>query len=304
MIKDSWKFTRRQYAAYLNTPASVDVNDTGGRDNYELALGDVVGNVDAELVGLIRAVENSEHNPDQAWALRMMQRFPWISGVALVGGDGAVNARYPEYFAKEFDAGPLLEADPKQRPGMLRAYVQMNKDSPEIYLGNPVYIGEEMRGIITAHFDPAALASMSPDPDAFSMITPAGVVWPGRFGAGAAAGENWEEVLKERTSGLTSGDKSVFFWITRYIGNLPLVYAMPVSIADEEIVRASPENPVPSPPETKADGGAAAHAGETPAADRKENTGETGAVVRSVAPAPSETPEENPALVDTPGARF
>jgi hypothetical protein len=303
VLKDSWKFTRRQYVAYLNTPAVVDVNDKGGREAYELALAEAVGGVDAELVRLIRAMENSDRRPDQEWALQMMQRFPWISGVALVGGDGVVNARYPEYFAKDFDAGPLLEADPKQQPGMLRAYVQTGNAAPEIYLGNPVYVGEEMRGIIVSHFDPAALASMSPDPDAFCMITPAGVVWPGRFGA--AAGENWETILKERSSGLTGSGDSAFFWITRYIGNLPMLYAMPVSAVPVETAHSSVAGPAPAAqeaatPATGADDGAGAPA----RADAKDG-GDAGRTVRPDAAASQRPPQgENPALVDTPGTQF
>jgi hypothetical protein len=310
VLKDSWKFSRRQYVAYLNTPATVDMDDKGGREAYELALAEAVGAMDAELVRLIRSMENSDRRPDQEWALQMIQRFPWISGVALVGGDGVVNARYPEYFAKEFDAGPLLEADPKQRPGMLRAYVQADKTSPEIYLGNPVYVGEEMRGIIIAHFDPAALASMSPDPGAFCMITPAGVVWPGRFGT--AAGENWETVLKERSSGLTDGGDSAFFWITRYIGNLPLVYAMPVSAVSGEAYHPSAQGSAPAATEAAAPGpagqeaGAGGNAGAPVRAEQSadRNSDDETRVARPAA-TPSAAPQEvNPAVVDTPGTQF
>jgi hypothetical protein len=305
VLKDSWKFTRRQYVAYLNTPAGIDWSDKGGREAYELALAEAVSAVDAELVRLIRAMENSDRRPDQEWALQMMQKFPWISGVALVGGDGVVNARYPEYSAKEFAAGPLLEADAKQQPGMLRAYVQADKTSPEIYLGNPVYVGEEMRGIIIAHFDPAALASMSPDPGAFCMITPAGVAWPGRFGA--AAGENWETILKERSSGLTDGGDSAFFWITRYIGNLPLVYAMPLSAVSAETAPRPAQSPAPAAPEAGAPAPAGQEAGTParaePAADKKSG-GETRVARPAVAPAAAPPQEGNPAVVDTPGTQF
>ncbi|MDR1946056.1 MAG: hypothetical protein LBQ51_02675 [Desulfovibrio sp.] len=302
MLKDSWKFTRRQYTAYLNTPATLDIDDKGGREGYELALGEAVSSVDAEIVRLIRAMENSDNSPDQQWALQMIQSFPWISGVALVGGDGVVNARYPEYFAKEFDAGPLLEADPKQRPGMLRAYVQMDKSAPEIYVGNPVYAGEEMRGIIVAHFDPAVLASLSPDPGAFSMITPAGVVWPGRFAGGAAAGEDWEAILKERSSGLTGVGESAFFWITRYIGNLPLVYAVPVNAVPGEAPRAPAESPAPA--EEKKDTGVAPAGAAMPGDDKEVKDGAVVVRPDETAPTSAPAPGENPALVDTPGAQF
>jgi hypothetical protein len=247
-------------------------------------------------------MENSDRRPDQEWALQMMRKFPWISGVALVGGDGVVNARYPEYFAKEFDAGPLLEADSKQRPGTLRAYVQAGKATPEIYLGNPVYVGEEMRGIIVAHFDPAALASMSPDPGAFCMITPAGVVWPGRFGA--AAGENWERVLQERSSGLTGGGDSAFFWITRYIGNLPLVYAVPANGVYGEAPNPSAQVPASGAPAAGAGGNAPTPEQADVPRDTKGDD-ETRRIVRPDAATPQgPSQDENPALVDMPGTQF
>jgi hypothetical protein len=234
-LKDSWKFTKRQYTHYLNTPATVDLSDTGNRTDYEIALGEAVLNIDNELSRLIRAMENTDHNPSPEWALSMVQRFPWISGVALVGSDGVVNSRYPEYFAKVFDASPLLEVDPKQRPGMLRAYVQTGDSSPEIYLGNPVYFGEDLLGIIVAHFDPATLATLSPNPDSFAMLTPAGILWQGRFGGGIGAGtDEWKNILENKSSGTVGSGDSTFFWLTRYIGNLPLVYVIPVTSASRK----------------------------------------------------------------------
>lgn len=229
-LKDSWKFTTRQYRTYLNTPVSLDMEDKGGCELYELALGEAVLRVDGEVQKLIRAMENSDHNPDQSWVMSMMGRFPWLSGVALVDGSGALVARYPEHYAKEFDAQPLMEPDPKQRMGALRAYVQQHESGPEIYLANPVFGGEEMRGLIVVFFDPRSLVTTSADPGGFALATPSGVIWPGNFGEGSTvSAQNWEEILKRKSCGLIGPSGSEFFWTTRYMGNLPLVYAVPVS---------------------------------------------------------------------------
>lgn len=232
-VKDSWKFTTRQYRAYLNTPASVDLSDKGSCEMYELALGEAVLGMDMELQKLIRAMENSDHNPDQNWVMSMMGRFPWLSGVALADGTGAIVAQYPEVFAKTFDITPLLEADPKQRPGALRAYAKPDdSNGAEIYLANPVFGGEEMRGLIVAHFDARTLATLSGDPGSFIIGSPAGVLWPGNYGgAGMSLGgaADWEALLKQKSCGLVGDKGSQFFWTTRYLGNLPLVYAMPTS---------------------------------------------------------------------------
>ena len=246
-VKDSWKFTTRQYRTYLNTPASLDLADKGDCELYELALGEAVLSVDGELQRLIRAMENSDHNPDQAWVMSMMSRFPWLSGVALVDGSGKLVAQYPELFAKEFDVKPLMEPDPKQRLGALRAYVQKSPAGPEIYVANPVFGGEEMRGLIVVYFDPKALVTTSRDPGSFAMASPAGIVWPGGFGEGSVvAAENWETTLKHKSCGLIGSKGAEFYWTTRYLGNLPLVYAVPTSAGKaQEAALAPPAKPEP-----------------------------------------------------------
>ncbi len=241
MVKDSWKFTKRQYSNYLNTPAELDMDDQGSCEAYELALGEAVHTIDTELQRLVRAMENSDHNPDQAWVMSMVGRFPWLSGVALVDKNGALVAQYPEHFAKVFDVTPLLEPDPKQRPGDLRAYAQITDAGPEVYIANPVYGAgaESLRGLIVCHFDPRMLATMTHDPGAFALASPAGLLWPGRYGAGSIlATQDWAESLRKKSYGTIGDSNSGFFWTTRYIGNFPIVYALslnavPSSLAAE-----------------------------------------------------------------------
>lgn len=242
MIKDSWKFTTRQYRTYLNTPASLDLEDKGSCEIYELALGEAVLNVDAEIEKLIRAMENSDHNPDQNWVMGMMGRLPWLSGVALVDESGRVVAQYPELHASPLDPSPLLEPDPKQRMGDLRAYVRQADNGAEIYIANPVYGGESMRGLIIAYFDPRNLVLMSPNPNSFVLASPAGVLWPGAYGAqGSIVGsQDWRTLLTKSSCGIIGDSKTGFFWTTRYLGNLPLVYAMPVSAGQGQLPAAAP----------------------------------------------------------------
>jgi hypothetical protein len=251
-MKDSWKFTTRQYRTYLNTPASVDLADKGSCEVYELALGEAVLAVDMELQKLIRAMENSDHNPGQQWVMSMMNRFPWLSGVALVDGTGKLVARYPEYFNKTFDITPLLAPDPKQRPGALRAYAQPDPAGAEIYLANPVFGDEEMKGLIVSYFDIRALATLSAEPGSFAMASPVGVIWPGSFGdkGGVLDSVNWDSLLKEKSCGLIGPEGSQFFWTTRYLGNLPLVYAMPATAGPGE--SAAPAEPEAAPVEPEA----------------------------------------------------
>ena len=232
-LQDSWKYTKRQYRNYLNVPAQLDYDDTGSCELYEIALGDAMLDVDGALLKLTRAMENSDRGPDQAWVMQMMQSYPWLTGVALTDQTGAVMARYPEYFMKDFSVAPLLEQDPKQRRSSLRGYVQESPMGPEIYLANPVYVGEEFRGLVVAYFDPRALMSISKDPGNVMLASPAGVVWRGRFeSAGTAVDRtDWADVLLHKSCGLVGDGGDKFYWTTRYLGNLPLVYAFPISAA-------------------------------------------------------------------------
>ncbi|MDL2267490.1 hypothetical protein LJC46_05835 [Desulfovibrio sp. OttesenSCG-928-G15] len=244
IIKDSWKFTNRQYRSYLNTPAQLDMDDIGSCEPYELALGDALMRVDAQLHRLVRSMENSDSNPDQGWVLRMMNDFSWLSGVALVGPQGEQIARYPEDYPKPFDVTPLLVADPKQKIGDLRAYVQQTEFGPEIYIANPVYGGETLRGLVVAYFDPRVLAGMSRDPNNIMIVGPNGVLWAGNQGASTVVHQqDWEQVLKNKSCGTLGDSKTGYFWTTRYLGNLPLVYAVPLSAgkAIEAILEKQPE---------------------------------------------------------------
>lgn len=267
MVKDSWKFTKRQYTNYLNTPAELNMEDTGSCEVYELALGEAVLNIDTELQRLVRAMENSDHNPDQNWVMRMVGKFPWLSGVALVDKNGALVAQFPEHFAKPFDVSPLLEPDPKQRPGDLRAYAQISQAGPEIYIANPVYGAgaETLRGLIVCYFDPRVLATMTHDPGSFILASPAGVLWTGQYGAGSlAATQDWAELLRKKSCGIIGDERTGFFWTTRYVGNLPIIYAMPVNASPSFAVDgASKENIAQTPPQPGATPQAPAELAET-----------------------------------------
>jgi hypothetical protein len=245
MLRDTWKFTKRQYTTYLNTPATLNMNARGNWEPYELALGEAVFTIDNELQRLVRAMENSDHNPDQDWVLSMIGRFPWLSGVALVDRAGALIAQYPEHFAKPFDATPLIEPDPRQRPGDLRAYAQLSPAGPEIYIANPVYGSgaEVLRGLIVSYFDPRLLATMTHDPGSFMLVSPAGVLWHGQYGPNSITvveAQDWADMLRRRSHGLIGNKREGYFWTTRYVGNLPIVYVISVSATPTFSTERSP----------------------------------------------------------------
>lgn len=229
-VKDAWKETRSYYYGYLNTPATLNLEDKGDIHDYQAALGSAIANFDMQLQQLERALQNSDRNPDAAWVSDLTNKFPWLSGVALTDEDGIPRAKIPPAFPKPFDIGTLLEVDPKQQLKDLRAHVQNDPLGPEVYLGNPVYVGADFRGVITVHFDPRTLLARSGDPAHVIIAGPTGILWPGMYDAEATplAGIDWADRVKHEVYGTVSNELGSFYWICRYIGNLPLIYAIRV----------------------------------------------------------------------------
>jgi hypothetical protein len=229
-MKDFWKDTKDYYHKYLNTPAQLELADTSGHPQYMLALGAGMSALDEQLRKLSRVMDDSDRGPSDEWAMDVFSRFPWLAGLAILEGDGTVTARIPEYSLKEFDAQPLLQEDPKQKRSSLRAYVQQNPLGPEIYLAKPVYMGDELRAMVVAHFDMRALLATQRSAAELIIATPEVILWPGIFDIDQTPlpRENWNNILSKDVSGILSNEHGKFFWSYSFFANLPIIYALPV----------------------------------------------------------------------------
>jgi hypothetical protein len=229
-VKDAWKGTRSYYYEYLNTPAKLNMDDRGNILDYQADLGNAIGDFDLQVQELEKALQNSDRRPDAEWVTSMTTRFSWLSGIALTDEEGIPRAKVPPMFAKEFEIGNLLEVDPKQQMKDLRGFVQMHPLGPEIYIGNPVYTGADFRGVIVMHFDPRVLLSRTGDPGKVVIAGPEGIIWPGVYDAESLplSGINWAEKVKNEYAGTVKNELGTFYWISRYVGNLPLIYAVHV----------------------------------------------------------------------------
>lgn len=232
-VKNSWKYTIKQYRAYLNTPAKLDLDYQPTTADYENVLVESVFAMDSQLEKLVRAMENSAKDVGPEWVSSMMNQFPWLSGLALADNFGQVISHYPEYSNANIAIAPLLEEDPKQPSYALRAYVNRGLMGNQIYVASPVYIDEELRGLVVAFFDPKALLTYAPDPGIFAIASSSGLLWSGNFDSDSSpvASADWEKIVLKDSKGYIGKSGDEFYWIARYIGNLPIVYALPVNTA-------------------------------------------------------------------------
>ena len=227
--KNVWKTTKGLWNTYVSPPASVDYEEKGNLPPQALALSTGMIGIDVELGKLERVMQNADKPPTREWLNNLFATFPWLSGFAGVKYDGAILGQEPPNALKELDFIPLLYEDKKQNSRALRADVEPSPLGPEIMLATPLYDGVDFLGIVVAYFDMRALMQYSDHPQDMVVLCPSALLWPGKyeFAATPLAGLDWSEIVKQSSAGTCTNATGSFFYLVRYLGNLPLVFAVP-----------------------------------------------------------------------------
>ena len=220
-MHDTWKSTKGLYYEYINRPASVDYDDKGDLEDSQVPLARNMQALDTELTRFERYMMNQDRPPSQAQVDDLLTRFRWVGGVAAVSAEGEMLAQQ-SVSIKQLDYAALLAIEP-HHPRDLRAMVQMTDFGPEVLIAAPIYDSSEFKGLYIAHFDMRLLLEGVPNPGDLIILSPEGVIWPGVYGGGALAGEDWKEIVKSRTTGRVGE----FYWLCRYFGGMPLIFAAP-----------------------------------------------------------------------------
>lgn len=227
--KNVWKTTKGLWNTYVSPPASVDYEEKGDLPPQALALSTSMIGIDVELGKLERVMQNADKPPTREWLNGLFASFPWLSGFAGVKYDGTILGQEPANALKELDFIPLLYEDKKQNSRALRADVQPSPLGPEVMLATPLYDGVDFLGIVVAYFDMRALMRYSEHPQDMVVLSPAALLWPGKyeFAATPLAGLDWGEIVKHSSAGTCTNATGSFFYLVRYLGNLPLIFAVP-----------------------------------------------------------------------------
>ena len=227
--KNVWKTTKGLWNTYVSPPASVDYEEKGNLPPQALALSTSMIGIDVELGKLERVMQNADKPPTREWLNGLFSSFPWLSGFAGVKYDGTILGQEPAGGLKELDFIPLLYEDKKQNSRALRADVEPSPLGPEIMLATPLYDGVDFLGIVVAYFDMRALMQYSENPQDMVVLCPSALLWPGKydFAATPLAGLDWSEIVKHSSAGTCTNATGSFFYLVRYLGNLPLVFAVP-----------------------------------------------------------------------------
>ena len=226
--KNAWKTTKDLWYTYVSVPARVDYSEKGDLSPRAMALSTCMMGIDVELSRFERTMMNADRTPTREWLDKLFADYPWVSGFAGVKYDGTLLGHEPGPSLKNLDFIPLLYEDKKQNSRALRGYVQQSPLGPEVMLAAPLYDGVDFLGIVVAHFDMRALSKFSSSPEDLVILSPAALLWPGKydFAATPLAGVDWETVASKSTSGTCTNERGSFYYQIRYLGNLPLIFAV------------------------------------------------------------------------------
>ncbi len=224
-----WKDTKRLYGEYVNPPASLDLEDVGECEIEEARLAYSFTEMDYQFFALERALEGSPMPPTDEWVAQLMGRFPWLSGVTAVSNTGAILGQTPPTPMKPLEYSPLLETPEGRNHMALRAYAQDTPMGPEVYVGVPIYAGNDFKGILVTHFDPRTVLKFSRAPEDLIIMTPDLLLWPGRYGtANAVVSADWKGILRSKYCGSVGKSPEDFYWVVRHLANLPMIFAVPI----------------------------------------------------------------------------
>lgn len=259
-VKNAWKSTRSVWYTYASPPATIDYDDKSGLDAHELLLTSAMLGVDMQLRELERVMVNADKPPTSEWIAQLFARFPWLDGFAGVKADGSIIGQEPAAPVKPLDYTPLLEPDPKQHYRALRGIVQDTPMGPEVMLAVPLYDAEEFLGIVVTYFDLRNLVGYSADANELIVTSPQALLWQGQYQYEQTplASVKWDEVLRSSVRGtLQEGDRT-FYWMARYLGNQPLVFASCATGKDVAALEKAAGDPGALAPMPALDGGVGA----------------------------------------------
>ncbi len=248
-LKNAWKGTRSVWYSTVNVPATIDYDETGSLEEYQMQLAKSMVGVDSQLIALEKTMSNADKPPTEQWTRALFTRFPWLDGFTGARADGTMIGQVPGPPVKSLDFHPLLVEDPKHPRRSVRGYVQDTPMGPEVFLATPLYDTQEFIGIVAVYFDMRAVLRYSEAPDDMVIISPNAILWPGKynFASTPMAGIAWDKITLEANSGTVTNASGTFYWSMRYFGNIPLIFGVPVkgSFGDTPASRTGPTSEGP-----------------------------------------------------------
>lgn len=226
-VREGWDETQEFYKSYVNVDPEVDLE----LDDYygkEQKLAYLFMPVDMRLQSLLDYVGAKDTYPEDTWFMDLKRRYPWVSGALVVRMDGELLQQVPQTPLKPLEYSELLAKGEEFKDRQLRSHVDETPLGPEVYLATPFFFENELAGLIIVHFDFRSIAEFSPVPEDLIVFTPETPLWSGEYEA-ALPGileKDWADMLEDDSYGEVRVDGGRYYWLSRFIGESRLVYAV------------------------------------------------------------------------------
>jgi hypothetical protein len=224
-VKNTWKGTKGIWYSYVNVPAAIDYDDKGKIPEHETLFSKAMMGIDVQLLALERTMQNADKPPTPEWLNTFFTQFSWVDGITGLNSEGGIVGRAGRT-EKNLDFSPLLESDPKQSLHALRGYVQDSDNGPEVLLAVPLHDGPDFLGLVVANFEMRSLMHYSDAQESLIITSPGGQLWSGST-AGTMPNVDWGAITRSKTSGTISDASGTYQWVSRFLGNYPLIFAVP-----------------------------------------------------------------------------
>jgi hypothetical protein len=169
-------------------------------------------------------MQNADKPPTPEWLNTFFSQFPWVDGITGLNSEGGI-VGHAGRAEKKLDFGSLLESDPKQCLHALRGDVQDSDSGPEVLLAVPLHDGPDFLGLVVANFEMRSLMQHSDARESLIITSPGGQLWSGSS-AGTMPNVDWRAITRSRTNGTISDGSGTYQWVSRFLGNYPLVFAV------------------------------------------------------------------------------
>ncbi|MFP4034555.1 MAG: hypothetical protein ACLFT5_03500 [Desulfovermiculus sp.] len=227
----AWEKTKTIYRGAV-FPAHIDVGaeaDVGG-DVRRLAQ--VVTPVDIKLEDLARSMQRMEKTSSQELQA-VFSRFSWLNGVTSFSPSGEVLHQVPSQSIKEISPQKILDNRPSQEAELYLEVLDQDL-GPELCVVKSLRNGDQVTGHVVAHFDPRTLFKQGPGSQTLLVLAQGDVLWSGveQGKEKMIQEQDWPKMLENKVQGDFALDDEKFVWLSRYVGESPLVYVAHVEQND------------------------------------------------------------------------
>jgi hypothetical protein len=223
-LDSTWDYT----AETLDPDPEIDLGANTMDDPDEEFLAEQVTPVDKQLLDLIRFLSAQDAHPDPEWFELVMMRYPWLDGVMTVDVEKKLLHQHPEASLKPLDPTPLYDFQGEWMEQDIHMHIDYTELGPEMYIATPMFSDTDWLGLLVVYFDPRVFFNFCPNPEDFIVLDPKGDIWTVEASADrmTLAEIPWPKILSDEVRGTVHIDGKSYTWLSRYIGNKQIIYAV------------------------------------------------------------------------------